>query len=746
MTQNQVDIVQLREFYVTMEERLEDVQLVFGASTGRWDAPGEFMVFSDGWVPSDPAYDNRTRAWHRDSIAGGGRTIFTDPYIDMITQELVISLVKGVLYQGRTIGMAGADVSLGTLNDYINNLTNMDEIRTYIIHPSGMYVTHRDLSLIMEEDFFEHNELQEYRQQILSTHGFYKGDGDLIICSMHIPITGWTIISVLPRHTIYRLSTRTSIISIVLNIVVLPIILFILWLIVKKKMKPITLMSRELKEISEGEGDLTRSIKVVSKNEVGELALNFNQTIGKIRDLITVIKYKVNALTNTSFELTSNMVKTSHAVEQISTNFTNMSNLEANQEKEAIEANKAVEVIKTSIDSLNQLVEHQSDSVNTSSSAIEQMTANIQSVVRTLAENSKNVSALTDASEHGKIGLQTVAQSIQEIARDSEGLLEINSVMNNIASQTNLLSMNAAIEAAHAGEAGKGFAVVADEIRKLAESSGKQSKTTALMLKKIKASIDNITKSSGEVLARFDAISTGVKTVSEHEQHIRNTMEEQEIGGKQILDSVGRLREITTSVKNGAGNMAGSGEQLIKKTHEFIKISNQVVEGMNEIISGALSEIQTAVKHVDEMSSENNRNFVDLKQETEKFKVSASDEKKKVLVIDDDEIHLVAAKGMLGDTYDVTTAKSCKDAIVLFYRGYAPSLILLDLVMPDEDGWVTYDRIRALSNLHNVPTAFFTSSDDPQDRIRAQQKGAVDFIRKPVKKNELLERIGKIIK
>jgi methyl-accepting chemotaxis protein len=641
--------------------------------------------------------------------------------------------------------MAGADVSLGTLNDYINNLANMEEIRTYIIHPSGLYVTHQDVSLIMEEDFFEHNGLQSYRNQVLSQSSFYSGDGDFIVSSMHIPITDWTIVSILPRHTIYRAATRTSIISIVLSIIVLPIFALIFRLVVKLKMKPIVQMSCELKEISEGEGDLTRTINITSRNEIGELAQNFNQTIRTIRDLVATIKQKVNALTNTSFELTSNMVKTSNAVEQISTNFESMRNLESNQEKEAVEANKAVEVIKSSIDNLNQQVVHQADSVSTSSSAIEEMTANIQSVARTLAENSKNVSALTDASEHGKTGLQTVAQSIQEIARDSEGLLEINAVMNSIASQTNLLSMNAAIEAAHAGDAGKGFAVVADEIRKLAESSGKQSKTTASMLKKIKASIDNITKSANDVLSRFDAIDSGVRTVAEHEQNIRNTMDEQEIGGKQILDSVSRLRDITTSVKNGAGDMAGSGEQLIKKTHEFISISNQVVEGMNEIVTGALSEIQTAVKHVDEMSSENNRNFVDLKQETEKFKVTKSDEKKKVLVIDDDDIHLVATKGMLEGSYEITTVESCKEAIKLFYRGYVPSLILLDLVMPDVDGWNTFDRIKALGNLHKVPTAFFSSSDYLQDELRAQQKGAVDFIKKPIKKNELLERVGKLI-
>jgi CheY-like chemotaxis protein len=361
-------------------------------------------------------------------------------------------------------------------------------------------------------------------------------------------------------------------------------------------------------------------------------------------------------------------------------------------------------------------------------------------------ENAKNVNELADASENGRSGLQIVAEKIQEIARDSEGLLEINAVMDNIASQTNLLSMNAAIEAAHAGEAGKGFAVVADEIRKLAVSSAEQSKTTASMLKKIKTSIDSITKSSDDVLSRFAAIDTGVRTVSLHEENIRNAMEEQEAGGKQILESISRLIEITVEVKKRSLDMSGSGEELIKETNEFIKISNEVVSGMNDIISGAMSEIQAAVSHVDEMSADNTRNFTDLKTETGKFKVSSGDEMKTILVIDDDETHLTATKAMLDRDYEVVTNKSGHDALASFYRGFVPNVILLDLMMPNMDGWDVFNRIKAIGNLHNIPIAFFTGSDDPNDRLRAQQMGASDFILKPAKKTELLQRIAKLLK
>jgi len=508
--------------------------------------------------------------------------------------------------------------------------------------------------------------------------------------------------------------------------------------------KPIIKVADTLKDISEGEGDLTRVIAINSKDEIGSLAHYFNLTMGKIKNLVGTIKYKINGLNHTSFELSANMSKTSSAVMQISSNLDNMENLMVKQENGAMEAGEAVGDIKANIDSLKKMIEEQTDSVNMSSSAIEEMTANIHSVTQTLAENSRNVDVLTEASENGKAGLQLVAREIQKIARDSEGLLEINSVMENIASQTNLLSMNAAIEAAHAGETGRGFAVVAGEIRKLAESSEQQSKTTAEMLKKIKASIDNITKSSNDVLERFGAIDTSVKTVAVHEQNILNAMEEQEVGGKQILESIGRLRDITMSVKKGSEQMAESGEILVRDTDEFIKISRETLEGMTDVLKG-ISQIKDSVNHVNDMSMENNRNFEALKQETKKFNDTVGDEKLKVLMVDDDSIHLEMVENVLREEYEVSTAKSGSEALGLFYQGLVPQLILLDLIMPNMDGWDTYGRIKAISALHDTPIVFFTASSDPKDIQKASEMGAVDYIKKPFRPDDLLRRVGKII-
>jgi methyl-accepting chemotaxis protein len=279
-----------------------------------------------------------------------------------------------------------------------------------------------------------------------------------------------------------------------------------------------------------------------------------------------------------------------------------------------------MEQIAVNIGKLNGHVENQTANVSQSSSAIEEMLAKINSVTQTLVRNADNVKQLMEASEVGRTGLQDVASDIQEIARESEGLLEINAVMENIASQTNLLSMNAAIEAAHAGEAGKGFAVVADEIRKLAENSGEQSKTIRMVLTKIKDAIEKITGSTENVLNKFGAIDNGVKTVSDQEAEIRQTMEEQSTGSKQILEAIGRLNEANQLVKSSSREMLEGSKQVINESKNLEMLTGEISNEMNEMATGA-EQINVAVTHVNTISGKNKENIDVLVREVSKFKV-----------------------------------------------------------------------------------------------------------------------------
>jgi methyl-accepting chemotaxis protein len=432
--------------------------------------------------------------------------------------------------------------------------------------------------------------------------------------------TTWSIMMASSEDIILKDVREMTMFTIILAAAAIVIAAVIVYFTLNATTHPIVAVADTLKDISEGEGDLTRSINVSSKDEVGDLAHYFNKTLEKIKNLILIIRNEAAGLHNTGNDLASNMTETAAAINQITANIQSIKGRVINQSASVTQTNATMEQIVTNINKLNSHVEDQANTITKRSAFIQAMVDNINSVNQTLQKNLDNVQTLKEASEVGRNGLQEVATDIQEIARESEGLLEINSVMENIASQTNLLSMNAAIEAAHAGESGKGFAVVADEIRKLAESSGEQSKTIGNVLKKIAESIKKITKSTENVLTRFEAIDSNVKTVAEQEEIIRKAMEEQGDGSKQLLQGTSNLNEITKQVKAGSEEMLEGSKEVISESQNLEKVTQEITGGINEMASGA-EQVNVAVHNVNEISNKNRKGIENLIKEVSRFKV-----------------------------------------------------------------------------------------------------------------------------
>ncbi|MDR0645342.1 MAG: methyl-accepting chemotaxis protein [Treponema sp.] len=457
--------------------------------------------------------------------------------------------------------------------------------------------------------------LSEYEEEL-------KTELEIIVYPFTIGGTGtsWALMLGTEKSVILEDINTMIIYTVIIAAAAVIIMMVIVFFVAGSIAKPIVNVAVTLKDISEGEGDLTKTVNVFSKDEIGDLSRYFNATVEKIKNLVITIKSQSASLFDIGNELAGNMTETAAAINEINAAIQNVKGRVINQSASVTETNATMEQITINIDRLTALVNRQSESLAQSYSSIEEMLANIQSVTQTLIKNGDNVKYLIDASRVGRMGLQEVATDIKEIARESEGLLDINAVMENIASLTNLLSMNAAIEAAHAGESGKGFAVVAGEIRKLAENSGEQSKIISTVLKKIKDSINKITISTDSVLNKFEAIDRGVRIVSDQEVSIRNAMEEQSVGSKQILEAVARLNEVTQLVKSSSEEMLEGSKQVVKESKNLELATHEITNGMNEIATGA-EQINAAVNRVNTISGENKGNIEVLVREVSKFKV-----------------------------------------------------------------------------------------------------------------------------
>ncbi|MCL1927516.1 MAG: methyl-accepting chemotaxis protein [Treponema sp.] len=610
----------MRRFFSEIKETAPEVEWLYYSSNSKWDEPGGYFELNVEWIP-DADYDQRERPWFIEAKKAGGQIAFLEPYIDIAKGNLSIAISLQIFdSEGRDIGVVCAEIVVAFLNTLLHGDRNE---AIWLIDKNGHFVTHPDLEVVLnKKNFFAETGLTEFQNEVLSSaDNFFAENKDTFIDSAPIPQAGWYLVSTISRSEAYAETNRVLLLVVFMLAGLIVGSAVILTLIVRRMVKPLKNVAGTLQEISQ-DWNLSKRVEIKKTGgiaEIYEISSVFNMTFDKIKSLVAVIKKQATNLHNIGSDLASDMTETAATVNEITSTIQSIKNRVLNQSASVTETHATMEQVVVNIDKLDGLVDKQSSSTSRASSAVEEMAANIDSVSATLANNAANVQTLSEASEVGKTGLQEVAEDIQEISRESEGLMEINSVMENIASQTNLLSMNAAIEAAHAGEAGKGFAVVADEIRKLAESSGEQSKTIATVLKKIKGSIDNIMKSTENVLTRFEAIDLSIKVVSDQEEQIRNAMEEQGVGSREIVKGVMEVNDITQKVKVSSHEMLEGSTEVIRESTDLEKVTQEIAFGMNEMASGA-EQMNVAVHHVSELSSKTREGIEVLIKEIAQFK------------------------------------------------------------------------------------------------------------------------------
>ena len=460
---------------------------------------------------------------------------------------------------------------------------------------------------------FEHKAVQSES----SGSGSYEYDGAIRDAAYaKIPTTGWTIITTDYRQR-YMVAIRLIIIIDTVLVIVVVCIIFGISLGLSRSLQH---TADALKEIAQGTGDLTVSLPVKGKDELTDIARYFNETIGKIAGAIRSIGTSTADMEVTGANLADNMLETASAIRQITATTESVKEKMINQAASVTETAATVEEIIRTIKQLNSSIEVQTGSVGQSSSSIEQMVANIASISQTLGKTDQIIKNFVSATGDGKAALVTSNTVTQKITEESGSLMEASNVIQHIASQTNLLAMNAAIEAAHAGEAGKGFAVVADEIRKLSEDSALQGKTITATLKSLIAEIDTLSDSSKIVEEKFNVIFGLAEQVKSMSDRLTAAMREQEHGSKEILAAIKNINAVTTEVQAGSEEMLRGGEGAAHEMHTLDELTRIITASMNEMAAGAI-QINNAVQEVNAMTQKNRESIEKLAAEVGKFKV-----------------------------------------------------------------------------------------------------------------------------
>lgn len=330
---------------------------------------------------------------------------------------------------------------------------------------------------------------------------------------------------------------------------------------------------------------LHEEMTVNSRDEIALLAQNYNKFLRFNKKFFSNLIDAVSISRQTSQELSSNMKDTSRSVADITENISLVVERMNSQSNAVMATQATVEQIERNLDSLDKNIASQSTSVVECVSTIEEMTASIKSVDKVINQNMDSIEELKKSSEGGNKAVSGTSDIVKVVIENSEGLLEATNVIQNIASQTNLLAMNAAIEAAHAGEAGKGFAVVADEIRKLAEESSSQGNHITTVLNDLKLEIGTLSASTTQLEDEFRKILELLELVHDRSTEIMHAMNEQSSGSTQVLQAIKDINNITEQVKEGSGEMVYGNREVAQETKKLVETSDDINSSMKNITS-----------------------------------------------------------------------------------------------------------------------------------------------------------------
>ena len=573
------------------------------------------------WTGEDElGYDPRQRPWYKQAVEANGDIVITPVYI-ATDNTPVVAMAKAIKDgNGALLGCVGVDINLTDLTSFINDIRIGNTGYCMLIQDDGMILAAANHSAFISKNLSDVDAAFAKITQKKEGSVFITLDGkNRKAYIFPFPELGWKLVIFVEQNEILSLFYALVRIMVLIGLVMF-VLYFTLAIFASRALQRyFARLETLLGKIAAG--DLTDRIKVKRNDEIGRLMTHLNMATEHSHTMLAALREEADKMTAIGSDLSSNMEETAAAVKQISSNATTVKEKALMQAAGVTETAATGEQIQGKLNLLVEGITKQSESITQSSALITSTAENMLRINKILSQNDELIKTVYGQMKAGTDGARAANEFVKKIAERSEALLEASQVIQNIASQTNLLAMNAAIEAAHAGESGKGFAVVADEIRKLAEESNMQGKQIGAVIKESTEIIAQVSEAGIQAEKTFTDVYGLISNISEKEDSIVNLMREQEENGAQVLSAIETINKVTKDVSSASVEMLEGGKQITAEMQKLAEITRETTDSMTEIASGA-EQITDAVEEVVSLAEQNKTSIEHLAQEVGKFKIN----------------------------------------------------------------------------------------------------------------------------